>query len=98
MKTITCRKDTKTLSYTKGNLCAPLCLSALVAIIFSFSPFVSVFAQEDSTIKPVVFPANYSAQLNVVYAKVGDWDGRMDLYVATKEKKPTPIVINIHGE
>jgi acetyl esterase/lipase len=66
-------------------------------MFFLACTFSSAFAQEDSTIKPVVFPANYSAQLNVVYAKVGDWDGRMDLYVAVKEKKPTPVVINIHG-
>ena len=56
-----------------------------------------LFAQEDSAVKVVVYPKNYSAQLDVVYTKVGDWDGRMDLYVATKEKDPTPIVINIHG-
>jgi acetyl esterase/lipase len=68
-----------------------------VAILFLLSSFSSAFAQEDSTIKPVVYPANYSAQLNVVYTKVGDWDGRMDLYISVKEKKATPIVINIHG-
>ena len=65
-------------------------------ILFLF-PCALLRAQEDTTIKPVVYPSNYTAQLNVVYAKVGDWDGRMDLYVAAKEKKPTPVVINIHG-
>lgn len=58
---------------------------------------IPVFAQEDSTVKQVVYPANYSAQLNVVYVNVDNWDGKMDLYVAINEKKPTPVVINIHG-
>jgi acetyl esterase/lipase len=48
-------------------------------------------------IKVVTTPADYTSQLNVVYSKVGDWDGRMDLYTAPKSKTPTPIVINIHG-
>lgn len=66
----------------------------LLLILFFYYP---VFAQEDSTIKTVSYPSNFTAQLNVVYTKIGDWNGRMDLYVATKETKPTPIVINIHG-
>ena len=70
-------------------------------IIVAFGLLVSVhsFAQTDSavTFKPVEYPEGYSAQLNVVYAKVKDWEGRMDLYLAPKEKGPSPVVINIHG-
>ena len=47
--------------------------------------------------KPVAIPKNFVAQLDVVYTKVKDWDGRADLYLALNENKPTPILINIHG-
>ena len=58
----------------------------------------TVFAQtEDTTYKPVEFPEGYSAQLNIVYSKVKDWEGKIDLYIALKASKPTPVVINIHG-
>ena len=51
----------------------------------------------DTSIKPVVYPKGFTAQLNLVYTKVNNWDGRMDLYLPPQEGKPTPIVINIHG-
>ncbi|MGF2413761.1 MAG: alpha/beta hydrolase fold domain-containing protein [Ferruginibacter sp.] len=58
----------------------------------------TAFAQtEDTTYKPVEFPEGYSAQLNIVYSKVKDWEGKVDLYIALKASKPTPVVINIHG-
>lgn len=69
----------------------------IISIAFLIISYTTVSAQEATVIKPVVYPSNYSAQLNVVYTKVGDWDGRMDLYIATKAGKPTPVVINIHG-
>ena len=47
--------------------------------------------------KPVAIPKDYVAQLNVVYTKVKDWDGRVDLYLAPNASKPTPVLINIHG-
>ncbi len=56
------------------------------------------FAQAADTVyKPVEFPEGYSTKLNVVYAKVKDWEGKMDLYLAPKEKGLSPVVINIHG-
>ncbi len=58
---------------------------------------LSVLAQSDTVYKPVDFPTGYTAQIDVVYAKVNGWDGRMDLYIATQSATPTPIVINIHG-
>lgn len=54
-------------------------------------------AQETTEFKKVTYPAGYTEQLNVVYTKAGDWEGKMDLYLAPKEKGPSPIVINIHG-
>ena len=38
-------------------------------------------AQEDTTYKPVELPVGFTSQLNVVYTKVGDWEGRMDVYL-----------------
>ncbi len=54
-------------------------------------------AAADTTYKPVEYPEGYTAQLNVVYVKAKDWDGKMDLYLAPKAKGPSPVVINIHG-
>lgn len=57
----------------------------------------TLLAQEDSvTYKPVELPAGFTSQLNVVYTKVGDWEGKMDIYLP-KSDKPTPVLINIHG-
>lgn len=56
-----------------------------------------IIAQEDSTYKPVDLPEGYSAQLNVVYTTVNGWEGKADFYLPQKNKKPAPIVINIHG-
>jgi acetyl esterase/lipase len=60
---------------------------------------LAAFAQEtaDTVYKPVEYPAGYTAQLNVVYTKVKDWEGKMDIYIDPKAPKPTAIVINIHG-
>ena len=63
-------------------------------VLFCFS----VNAQEtDTTYKPVIYPKGYTAQLNVVYTTVKDWEGKMDIYMPSKEKGPSAIIINIHG-
>ncbi len=63
------------------------------------STFVSTLlsAQDDTTYKPVEFPAGFTSQLNVVYTTINGWDGKMDLYLPPKEKGASPVVINIHG-
>ncbi|MBZ4188731.1 alpha/beta hydrolase [Niabella beijingensis] len=53
--------------------------------------------QETAAVKKVIYPQGYSEQLNLVYVKAGDWEGRMDIYLPAKEKGPAPVVINIHG-
>jgi acetyl esterase/lipase len=54
-------------------------------------------AQEDTAaVKPVELPAGFTSQLNAVYTKAGDWEGKMDIYLP-KSNEPTPVVINIHG-
>ena len=60
--------------------------------------WVSLSAQTADTVyKQVEYPDGYTAQLNVVYTKVKDWEGRMDLYTSPKAERPTPVLINIHG-
>jgi acetyl esterase/lipase len=58
----------------------------------------SLYAQNaDTTYKPVEFPAGYSAKIDVEYTKVGEWSGRIDLYLPPSKNGPSPVVINIHG-
>jgi acetyl esterase/lipase len=68
----------------------------IVVTVLCLSPVLN--AQEsDTTYKPVEYPSGFTAQLNVVYTKVKDWDGKMDIYLPPKSIEPTPVVINIHG-
>jgi acetyl esterase/lipase len=66
----------------------------LVVLILFVS---SSFAQDDTTYKRVEYPEGFTAQLNVVYTKVKDWEGKMDIYLPPKNNKPAPVLINIHG-
>ena len=56
----------------------------------------SIHAQ-DNEVKTVQYPSGFTAQLNVVYTKVNDWEGKLDLYLPPASSAPTPLVINIHG-
>ena len=51
----------------------------------------------DTSYKPVEYPEGYTAQLNVVYTKVNDWEGKVDLYLPPSSQKASPVIINIHG-
>jgi len=61
------------------------------------------FAQEVSDGSKVVdgsavrTPAGYTTILDKTYVQVGDWQGKMDLYLPPKSKAPSPVVIKIHG-
>ena len=66
-------------------------------LVFSITLFVNAQTKDTIIKKPVTFPKNYIAQLDVVYTKVKDWEGKTDLYLALNEPKPTPVIINIHG-
>lgn len=67
----------------------------VIALLFS----LNILAQVKDTVvkKLVAIPKEYVAQIDVVYTKVRDWDGRADLYLSLNAVKPTPILINIHG-
>ncbi len=55
-------------------------------------------ASDSSVVKKVQLPIGFTSQIDVVYTKVKDWEGKMDIYLPpAKDKKPTAIVINIHG-
>lgn len=79
-------------------------LTLIGVLVFSFAigfaqttSTVSPQVSDSSKIKPVVVPPGFTSQLNVVYAKVNEWEGKMDLYLPPSSGKPTPVIINIHG-
>ncbi|MGC4129364.1 MAG: alpha/beta hydrolase [Bergeyella sp.] len=55
------------------------------------------FAQEKTAFSEVKIPENYTRKLNIVYTKIDNWEGKLDLYYPSDKKVPTPLVINIHG-
>jgi acetyl esterase/lipase len=68
-------------------------------ILVSFSLMVislGMFAQE-AVVKKVEYPLGYESKIDVVYTKVKDWDGRLDVYFNPASTTPTPVIINIHG-
>lgn len=65
-------------------------------LIFTLVFFLNSFGQ-NKQYKPVKYPSNYEAKINLFYTKVDNWVGRMDIYSNPSSIKPTPIVINIHG-
>ena len=68
-------------------------------LFFCITCFLTSFGQAagDTVYKPVVYPKGYESQIDLVYTKLGDWEGRLDLYFAKNPNKPTPLIINIHG-
>lgn len=72
-------------------------MKKIMTVVFSIFSMIAFAQQDTATYKKVEFPAGYTSQIDVVYTKVGDWEGRMDLYLVPKEKGPSPVVINIHG-
>lgn len=76
----------------------------IFVLLVEFFLITGGFAQQATNIpdslkkyKPVEYPESFKANLDEVYTKVGDWEGRMDLYYQPSNAKPTPIVINMHG-
>ncbi|MEO8406265.1 MAG: alpha/beta hydrolase [Chitinophagaceae bacterium] len=69
----------------------------LVASVSFFISLISIGQDADTAYKAVDFPQGFTSQLNVVYTKVNNWEGKMDLYLPPKSKGLTPVVINIHG-
>jgi acetyl esterase/lipase len=59
--------------------------------------FQTSVAQPTEQIQKVKYPYGYTEQLNVVYAEVNGWQGKLDLYLPPRTRRPVPLVINIHG-
>lgn len=68
----------------------------LLLAIFSLGLILDISCQE-RTYKSVKYPDGYKAEVDLVYTKVGNWEGRIDVYTNPTSEKPTPIIINIHG-
>jgi acetyl esterase/lipase len=71
-----------------------------LTLIFCFLVLtICVSAQEEvvPVIKKVTYPIGYTGQLNVVYTSSPEWEGKMDLYLPSKDKGLSPAIINIHG-
>lgn len=77
---------------------------------YTFTASAGCFVEKDSvanqsksitinfqTLKTVSYPANYTAQIDVVYKNVNSTNTRMDIYYPTNPAKPVPVVINMHG-
>jgi acetyl esterase/lipase len=69
----------------------------LLLICITCSLTVLGQAAGDTVYKPVVYPKGYEAQIDLVYTKQGDWEGKLDLYFYKTSSVPTPLIINIHG-
>ena len=70
----------------------------IVSLVFFLFLGLKLSAQEDSSAyKPVELPSGFSSKLNVVYSKVGVWEGKLDLYLPPAGKGTAPLLINIHG-
>lgn len=67
-----------------------------ISVLFSLVFFSDLPGQE-TTYAPVKYPANYKAQIDLIYTRIDDWEGRMDLYSNPISEEPTPIIVNIHG-
>ena len=70
-------------------------LFSVILLLLSLTLLAQV--KDTAVRKPVAIPKEYVAQIDVVYTKVKDWEGRVDLYLAPKSSTPTPVIINIHG-
>lgn len=67
---------------------------ALLGVILLFLNNLFSQTQQYDTVK---YPEGYVAKIDLVYTKVKNWKGRLDLYVSPEADKPLPLVINIHG-
>jgi acetyl esterase/lipase len=72
-------------------------LAILGALMLPFCAAAQTEKEKDTVYKPVEYPSGYTAQLNVVYATVNGWEGKVDFYLPPNTGKSTAIIINIHG-
>lgn len=69
----------------------------IIVCFLTCSVLFSQAQEEAQEYKKVAYPEGFTEQLNVVYTKVNDWEGKMDIYTPSKDHAPSPLIINIHG-
>lgn len=72
----------------------------LAKYLLSFLLLISLeclYAQSDGTFPKVSLPPNYEGKLNLVYATLDGWEGKLDFYYPIDAQVSTPVVVNIHG-
>lgn len=55
---------------------------------------IASFGQIQDTVN---YPENYKAQKDIVYSKVGNWEGKLDFYNTVDSVELSPLILNIHG-
>lgn len=55
---------------------------------------IASFGQIQDTVN---YPKNYKAQKDIVYSKVGNWEGKLDFYNTVDSLELSPLILNIHG-
>jgi acetyl esterase/lipase len=73
------------------------CLAKRLAGVFVLLLATMAVAQVNNAQAPVSFPNDYMVQVDLVYTRVGSWEGRLDLYYPSSKDQKVPLVINIHG-
>ena len=66
----------------------------LITLYVLFFIGISAIGQVQDSVK---YPVNYNAKKDLVYSKVGDWEGKLDVYYSNDSTQLKPLVINIHG-
>lgn len=68
----------------------------LIFLIVQLFVVNTLFAQ--TAVTPIVaLPADYQSDIDVVYTKVENWEGKLDVYYNNHNLTPIPVVIHIHG-
>ncbi|HOL21645.1 MAG TPA: alpha/beta hydrolase [bacterium] len=65
------------------------------AITFIFC--INLYSQQVPSIRQTIIPENVKVIKNIVYAKAGDTELLMDIYIPEGKKEPSPLVVWIHG-
>ena len=70
--------------------------SRLFNFLFALWSLLTVLSVQGQT-PGVGLPEGYRDLLNETYTTVNGWEGKADIYYNPTNKKPTPIVVMIHG-
>ncbi|MFI0428188.1 alpha/beta hydrolase fold domain-containing protein [Mariniflexile sp. HMF6888] len=72
-------------------------MKRFIVFLFTFLSYSLLAVSQEKEYTSVIYPEDYTVQIDVAYTEVNDWVGYMDLYTKPNDTTPTPIVINIHG-